>query len=73
MKKSYRVWAVIGLVLICVSIVCMLVGMFAGAAKALLLNISLSTFVAAAAVLVFLAALRKRDAQQAEQENDQGE
>lgn len=70
MKKTHRIWAYIGLVLIAVSIVCMMAGMFAGAARALLLNISLTTFIAALAVLVILSVIRKRDqeAQQDEQE-----
>lgn len=58
--KNQRIWAVIGLVLICASIVLMLVGLFTGAAKALLLNISLFCFLGAAAVLLALSAIRKK-------------
>ena len=55
-----RIWAVIGLVLIIASILLMLVGLFAGAAKALLLNISLFCFLGAVAVLLTLSAASKK-------------
>ena len=55
-----RIWAVIGRVLIIASILLMLVGLFAGAAKALLLNISLFCFLGAVAVLLTLSAARKK-------------
>lgn len=55
-----RILAVIGLVLIFASILLMLVGFFAGAAKALLLNISLFCFLGAVAVLLFLSYRRKQ-------------
>lgn len=64
-----RILALIGLVLICASIVLMLVGFFAGAAAPLLTNISLLCFAAAAAVLLFLSYKRK----QAEDEPNQDE
>ena len=67
--KNQRILAVIGLVLIFASIVLMMVGLFAGAAKALLLNISLFCFLGAAAVLLFLSFKRK----QAEEENSADE
>ena len=67
--KNQRILAVIGLVLIFASIVLMLVGLFAGAAKALLLNISLYCFLGAAAVLLFLSFKHK----QAEGENSADE
>lgn len=54
-----RILAVIGLVLIIASILLMLVGFFAGSAKALLLNISLFCFLGAVTVLLFLSYKRK--------------
>lgn len=68
--NNKRVWASLGLVLIAVSIVCMLAGMFAGEAKGLMLNISLITFAAAAAVLVFLTVAKKRDEEPAGDKTD---
>lgn len=56
-----RIMAVIGLVLIFVSILLMLVGLFAGAAKALLLNISLFCFLGAVTVLMILSYRRKQE------------
>ncbi len=63
--KNQRIWAWIGLALIGVSVVLMLAGWFAGAAKALLLNISLVCFLGAAAVLLLLGQKRR----QAEEED----
>lgn len=59
--KNQRIWAAIGLVLILVSIVCMLVGLFTGAAKSLLMQISLVGFVGAAGILLALNLLRKKE------------
>lgn len=56
-----RIMAVIGLVLIFVSILLMLVGLFAGAAKALLLNISLLCFLGSVTVLMILSYRRKQE------------
>lgn len=56
-----RIMAVIGLVLIFVSILLMLAGLFAGAAKALLLNISLLCFLGAVTVLLILSYRRKQE------------
>lgn len=56
-----RILAVLGLILICASIVLMLVGLFSGAAKALLLNISLCCFLGAAAILLFIRFQRDQD------------
>ena len=56
-----RIMAVIGLVLIFVSILLMLVGLFAGAAKALLLNISLFCFLGSVTVLMLLSYRRKQE------------
>lgn len=56
-----RIMAVIGLVLIFVSILLMLVGLFAGAAKALLLNISLFCFLGSVTVLMILSYRRKQE------------
>ena len=58
--KNQRVLAVIGLVLIFTSILLMLVGMFTGAAKALLLQISLFCFLGAVTVLLYLSFKRKQ-------------
>ena len=58
--KNPRILAVIGLILIFASIVLMMVGLFAGAAKALLLNISLYCFLGAVAVLLFLSFKRRQ-------------
>ena len=73
MKPAYqRILAVIGLVLIFASIVLMLVGFFAGAAKALLLNISLFCFLGSSAVLLFLSFRRKQaESAQAESEDEE--
>ena len=65
-----RILAVIGLVLICASIVLMLVGLFCGSAKALLLNISLFCFLGAVAVLLALSAIRKKNQQPESTENE---
>ena len=56
-----RIMAVIGLVLIFVSILLMLAGLFAGAAKALLLNISLFCFLGSVTVLLILSYRRKQE------------
>ena len=64
--KLHRILAVIGLVLILGSIVTMMIGLFAGAAKVLLLNISLLTFLGAVTILLTLGALRKRAEQSAD-------
>ena len=70
MKNTFqRIAAVIGLILIFASIVLMLVGLFAGAAKALLLNISLMCFVGAVAVLMVLRIKRKQ--QETEKSSDE--
>ena len=56
-----RIMAVIGLVLMFASILLMLVGLFAGAAKALLLNISLFCFLGSVTVLLILSYRRKQE------------
>lgn len=71
MNRNHRIWAVIGLVLIAVSILSMMVGFFAEALRALLFNISLTSFIAALAVLVVLSAIRKRDAQEPRENKDE--
>lgn len=58
--KAKRIWAALGLVLMVISLVCMIAGMFAGAAKELLLQIALLSFLAAAGVLLGLKAMEKR-------------
>ena len=65
---TQRIWAVIGLILIFASIVLMLVGLFAGAAKSLLLNIALLCFVGAAGVLLALS-LQRSKAEENKDEN----
>ena len=67
--KNQRILATIGLVLIFASILLMLVGMFVGAAKALLLQISLFCFLGAVTVLFYLSYKRK----QAENESTEEE
>lgn len=64
--KNQRIWASIGVVLILVSIVCMLVGLFTGAAKALLMQISMLGFVGAAGILLALSIIRKKVKDEAE-------
>ena len=68
--KYQRIWAVVGLVLIVASIVCMMAGMFIPSAKELLLNISFVGFLGAAGILLALGAIRRK-AQ--EQENEEKE
>ena len=67
--NKQRILAVIGLILIFVSILLMLIGLFTGAAKALLLQISLYCFLGAVTVLLYLSYKRK----QAEAENSEDE
>ena len=70
---TQRILAVIGLVLIFASIALMLVGMFVGAAKALLLNISLFCFLGAAMVLLIVSYQRKQQAEQPQDDAKDGE
>ena len=58
--KAQRILAVVGLVLMAISLVCMLGGMFAGAAQKLLLSLSLYTFLGATTVLLYLSFKRKQ-------------
>ena len=67
--KNQRIWAALGLVLIVASIVCMMVGMFAGSAKALLMDISLVGFLGAAGILLALSILRKKAQEKGDQED----
>ncbi len=69
--KKQRIGAVIGLVLMALSVVMMLAGMFAGNAKALLLNVSLVCFLLAVTVLFILNYQRRQPEEKAEE--DQGE
>ena len=64
--KAQRIWAVIGLILIVVSILCMLVGLFTGAAKALMMQIALFGFVGSVGILLALSLVRNK----ARQEDD---
>ncbi|MBR5523435.1 MAG: hypothetical protein IKV82_08230 [Akkermansia sp.] len=66
---TQRILAVIGLVLICLSIVLMLAGMFMGAARATVLNISLFCFLGAVTVLMIVNYQRKQA--EAEDKNEQ--
>ena len=66
---TQRILAVIGLVLICLSIVLMLAGMFVGTAKAMVLNISLFCFLGAVTVLLIVSYQRKQ--QEAEKSADE--
>ena len=65
---TQRILAVVGLVLICASIVLMLAGMFMGAAKALVLNISLWCFLGAVTVLMIVNYKRKSVQKQNDEE-----
>ncbi len=67
--KNQRILAVVGLVLIFSSILLMLIGLFTGPAKALLLQISLYCFLGAVTVLLYLSYKRK----QAESEKSEDE
>ena len=71
--KKQRIWASIGLVLIVASIGCMLVGLFTGAAKALLMQISLVGFVGAAGILLALSIIRKKAKDAAENGKNEAE
>ena len=58
--KNHRIWAILGLVLIIGSIVCMMVGMFVPTVKDLLMQVSFLGFLGAAGVLAALSIIRKR-------------
>ena len=68
--KNQRIWAVIGLILILASILCMMAGMFFPAAKGVLFNISFGGFIGAAGVLLALSAIRRK-AQEAETKDEE--
>ena len=68
--KNQRIWAVIGLVLIFVSIICMMGSMFVRAAKDVLLNISFVGFVGAAGVLLALTFIRKKQQEASAKDED---
>ena len=59
-STTQRILAVIGLVLICASFLLMMVGFFAGTAKALLLNISLFCFLGAVTALLIVSYQRRQ-------------
>ena len=63
MNRSHRIWAVVGLVLIAISLLSMMVGFFAETLRALMFNVSLTSFIVALGVLVVLSAIRKRNEQ----------
>ena len=67
--KAQRIWAVIGLILIAASILCMLVGLFTGAAKALMMQIALFGFVGSVGILLALSIIRNKAKQ--DESNDQ--
>ncbi len=62
MTKQNRIVALAGVALILISIVTMLVGALLPDLRALLMNVSLISFIAALGILVCLAAIRKRNA-----------
>lgn len=66
MKKSHRIWAVIGLVLACVSVVCMILSPLFPVYSKLLLGVSVLGTLTAVAILMLIGAARKR-AQQPEE------
>ncbi|MDD6051973.1 MAG: hypothetical protein PUC00_12030 [Clostridiales bacterium] len=67
--RPQRILAVLGLVLICLSLVLMLLGLFCGAARELLLNIALCCFLGAVTVLLIVRAQRERE----EKKDSEGE
>ena len=69
MKNTDRIWAVVGLGLMAVCLVCMLIGTFAGEAGALMMNVSLIAMAGAGAILLLLGVKRRKE--QASQQNDQ--
>ena len=69
--KAQRILAVVGLVLMAISLVCMIGGMFAGAAKGLVTLISLVCFLGAVGILLALSAKRKQAAEQASEEKSE--
>ncbi|MGN0754301.1 MAG: hypothetical protein ACI4ME_07575 [Aristaeellaceae bacterium] len=56
-----RILAIIGLVLICASLVLMIAGLFAGDAKTPMLNIALFCFLGAVALLLMLRLEQKNE------------
>ena len=68
--KNQRIWAVIGLVLIFASIICMMGSMFVPAVKDVLLNISFVGFVGAAGVLLALTFIRKKQQEASAKDED---
>ena len=68
--KNQRIWAVIGLVLIFASIICMMGSMFVPAAKDVLFNISFVGFVGAAGVLLALTFIRKKQQEASAKDED---
>ncbi len=63
MNKTHRLIALLGVVLICAGIVCMLLGAFLPTLRAVLMNVSLTATIAALGILVCLGAIRKRSEQ----------
>lgn len=69
MNRTHRIAALLGVALIAASIVCMLLAGFLPQARDVLFNVTLITFIAALAILVFLLVIRKR---KAEEQKEQG-
>jgi len=68
--KIERLSAVLGLILMVVSIVLMIAGPFAGTAKELMLQISLFSFLGAVAILLVLSIRRKHTSQPENKEEE---
>lgn len=69
--NAQRILAAVGLVLMAISLICMIGGMFAGAAKGLVTLISLVCFLGAVVILLTLSARRKQAAEQESEEKSE--
>ncbi len=70
MTNKHRIIALFGVVLIAAGIVCMLAGALLPTYRAVLMNVSLMTTVAAIAILVCLTAIRKRSEEEAKSDEE---
>ena len=69
MKNNQRLWAVIGLILIIVSVLCIIVTGVFPAIRQLLMTISTVTFLAAASILGLIVMRRKAAQEQSGDDN----
>lgn len=72
MKNSQRIWAVAGLVLIVVSVLCIVITGVFPALRELLMTISTVTFLAAASILGFIV-MRRKAAEEQSENGEEGE